>query len=163
MILHSDSLEATHALGRRLGATLAAGDVVALVGPLGSGKTATVRGVAEGAGVADPRDVNSPTFVIVNEYDAAARMPPLRLYHIDAYRLRHAGDLEALGFDEMVADGAVLIEWADRVADLLPPDRLTLVLEPVDEHRRRFHGSAGGPRSRALLDRIGATPAQTGS
>ncbi len=154
MIMESDSLDATHQIGRRLGAVLAVGDVIALVGPLGSGKTTLVRGVAEGAGVADPRDVNSPTFVIANEYEAlqdpSGSAAPLRLFHIDAYRLRHAGDLEALGFDEMLKWGPVLIEWADRVEDLLPPDRLTIALEAVDDHTRRFYCTAGGPRSEAL-------------
>jgi tRNA threonylcarbamoyladenosine biosynthesis protein TsaE len=150
MIIESDSLDATHQIGRRLGAALSTGDVVALVGPLGSGKTALVRGIAEGAGVADPRDVNSPTFVIVNEYET----PSLRLYHVDTYRLRHSGDLEALGFDEMLAQGVLLIEWADRVEDVLPADRLTLNLEPVDDHRRRFDCTAGGPRSASLLSAL---------
>ncbi len=153
--LDSDSLETTHAIGRRLGAALTAGDVVALVGPLGSGKTALVRGIAQGAGVGDPREVNSPTFVIINEYEANPAGPPLRLYHVDTYRLRHAGDLDALGFDEMLAAGAVLIEWADRVEDLLPPDRLTVVLEPVDDNHRRLHCTAGGARSESLLRTLG--------
>jgi tRNA threonylcarbamoyladenosine biosynthesis protein TsaE len=151
MIIDSDSLEMTHAIGRRVGAALATGDVVALVGPLGSGKTALVRGIAEGAGVADPREVNSPTFVIVNEYESGPGRPPLRLYHIDTYRLRHGGDLDALGFDEMLAAGAVLIEWADRVEDLLPRDRLTITLEAIDDHTRRFDCVANGQRSETLL------------
>lgn len=177
MTIDSDSLEMTHDIGRRLGARLAPGDVVALIGPLGAGKTALVRGMAEGAGVADPREVHSPTFVIVNEYDSrppAPSMPlrpaekppappappppaeappgaPLRLYHIDAYRLRNWADLEALGFDEMLAQGATLIEWADRVEPLLPADRLTITIEPIDDTHRRFHCHPGGPRAQALL------------
>lgn len=160
MIIESDSLETTHAIGRRLGAALAVTDVVALIGPLGSGKTALVRGIAQGAGVSDPREVNSPTFVIVNEYEAALAPRPLRLFHIDTYRLRHSGDLDALGFDEMLADGAVLIEWADRVEDLLPPDRLNLTLEPLDDHRRRIHCASGGPRSQDLLRALRSPTAQ---
>lgn len=148
MTIDSDSLEMTHDIGRRLGARLAPGDVVALIGPLGAGKTALVRGMAEGAGVADPREVHSPTFVIVNEYESG---PPLRLYHIDAYRLRNWTDLEALGFDEMLAQGAALIEWADRVEPLLPADRLTITIEPIDDTHRRFHCHPGGPRAQALL------------
>lgn len=152
MICDSNSPEDTQRFGGLLGAALQAGDVVALIGPLGAGKTAMVRGIAQGAGVADPGDVNSPTFVIVNEYESAVGKP--RLYHIDTYRLRHAGDLDALGFDEMLAAGAVLIEWADRVAGLLPPDRLTVSFEVVDACHRRLSVSAGGPRSRSILDAL---------
>jgi tRNA threonylcarbamoyladenosine biosynthesis protein TsaE len=146
----SESLEATHALGARVGRALAVGDVLALVGPLGAGKTTLVKGIAAGAGVADARQVNSPTFVIVNEYDALRT--GVRLYHIDAYRLRGAGDLEALGFDEMAAFGAVLVEWADKVPDALPPDRLTITIAPTGELGRRFELVASGPVSERLLE-----------
>jgi tRNA threonylcarbamoyladenosine biosynthesis protein TsaE len=107
--------------------------------------------VAVGAGVSDPRRVNSPTFVIVNEYEAGPAGSSLRLYHIDAYRLRGGADLEALGFDEMVSLGTVLIEWADRVPEALPADRLTIVIEPLEEHQRRFTCDAGGPAAQELL------------
>ena len=151
-----ENLDATHRFGARLGGALRTGHVVALVGPLGSGKTMLVKGLAAGAGVADPRQVNSPSFVIVNEYAASAAGPFPRIYHIDAYRLRGSGDLEALGFDEMCGAGAVVVEWADRVEDLLPADRLAIVLEPMDEHRRRFHCTATGPASGDLLAALSA-------
>ena len=141
---------ATQDRGRRLGAALRPGDVVALIGPLGSGKTTLVKGVAAGAGVADLRQVNSPTFVIVNEYEGAGS-DPLRIYHIDTYRLRGPDDLEAIGFDEMCRTGAVLVEWADRVADLLPEDRLTIRLAAVDDETRRLDCHAGGPAAGRLL------------
>lgn len=144
-------LSDTEDWGRRLGRRLTAGTVVALIGPLGSGKTTLVKSVAAGAGVADPRVVNSPTFVLVNEYDAVRAGEALRLYHIDVYRLRGSDDLEALGFEEMCERGAVLIEWADRVLDLLPEERLTVRLEPIGEYRRRFGCAAGGPRAGELL------------
>ena len=142
MVIDSQSILDTERFGRRLGAALRAGDLLALVGPLGSGKTTLVRYVAAGAGVADLRQVNSPTFVIVNEYDAATAGGPLRLYHVDAYRLRGGEDLAALGFDEMLARGAVLVEWADRVSDILPSARLTISRDIPRE--RSF-----GPRDRA--------------
>ncbi|HPD28594.1 MAG TPA: tRNA (adenosine(37)-N6)-threonylcarbamoyltransferase complex ATPase subunit type 1 TsaE [Phycisphaerae bacterium] len=146
-------VEATRRLGRRLGSALQAGDLVALIGPLGSGKTTLVKGIAAGAGVADSRQVNSPTFVIVNEYETGLSPAP-RIYHIDAYRLRGGGDLESLGFDEMLSLGAVLIEWADRVQGVLPSSRLEISIEPVDENRRRFLCRAFGSATR-LLDRLG--------
>ncbi|NLX14425.1 MAG: tRNA (adenosine(37)-N6)-threonylcarbamoyltransferase complex ATPase subunit type 1 TsaE [Phycisphaerales bacterium] len=138
--------------GRRLGCRLRTGSVVALIGPLGSGKTTLVKSIAAGAGVADPREVNSPTFVLVNEYEARRSGEVLHLYHIDAYRLRGHDDLEALGFEEMCERGAVLIEWADRVLELLPQDRLTMRLDPIGEYQRRFVCQAGGARADVLLN-----------
>lgn len=149
--IESDSPDNTQALGRRLGSALVRGSVLALEGPLGSGKTTLTKGIAEGAGVLDGRGVNSPTFVIVNEYEALRPDGSLRIYHIDAYRLRGPGDLDALGFDEMCGQGAVIIEWADRVAGLLPPDRLTLALEPTGPSSRRVVCAATGADSRRLL------------
>ena len=154
--LCSDSPEATREIGRLLGVRLACGHVVALVGPLGSGKTTLVKGIADGAGVAEPRQVNSPTFVIVNEYEAGSGSAGLRIYHIDAYRLRSAGDLEALGFDEMCVQGAAVLEWADRVEPLLPADRLSITLASIDDCRRRLTCTAGGPASELLLTRLSA-------
>ena len=151
LTLTSDGVEATLEIGRHLGAGLACGHVIGLVGPLGSGKTTLVKGIAGGANVADLRQVNSPTFVIVNEYDAAPAGQALRIYHVDSYRLRGSYDLEALGFDEMCTQGAVVVEWADRVPELLPADRLTLQIDVVDDCRRLLIASAGGPTSAALL------------
>ena len=151
LTLTSDSLAVTLEIGRHLGASLACGHVIGLVGPLGSGKTTLVKGIAGGANVTDLRQVNSPTFVIVNEYDGAPAGQILRIYHVDTYRLRGSDDLEALGFDEMCTQGAVVVEWADRVPELLPADRLTLQIVVLDDHRRRFIASAGGPTAAALL------------
>ena len=112
----TQSVEQTQALGRRLGELLQPGDVVALVGQLGAGKTYFVKGVAVGLGVVDDRQVNSPTFVLVNEY--AGRVP---VHHLDVYRLGEAEELTALGFDEMCSSGGVVIvEWADRVRAVMP-------------------------------------------
>jgi tRNA threonylcarbamoyl adenosine modification protein YjeE len=149
--LNCESLEATRQLGRRLGAALKPGVVIALFGPLGAGKTTLVRAVTEGAGVTDLRQVNSPTFVIVNEYETAGR---LRIHHVDAYRLRGGGDLEALGFEEMPETGAVLIEWADRVADLLLADHLAVTLTPTGPESRRVRLEAHGATSATLLSSV---------
>lgn len=138
-------LDDTDRLGRAIGAALCVGDIVGLVGPLGSGKTTLVKSIAAGAGVADPQKVNSPTFVIVNEYEADRRPGDFTLFHIDTYRLRGSDDLEAIGFDEMCRSGPVLIEWADRVADLLGDDRLLVTIEPTGESSRRVRLTGAGP------------------
>ncbi len=158
IVLTSDGPEATHRIGRLLGERLSGGHVIALVGPLGSGKTTLVKGIASGARVADLRQVNSPTFVIVNEYDAAPGGCPLHVYHVDTYRLRGSDDLEALGFDEMCSQGAVVVEWADRVLELLPSDRLTVEIHVLDDHHRRLVLSASGPASATLLVGMASPP-----
>src|SRR5713101_2940980 len=104
-------LDATMALGRRLADLLFPGAVVALVGPLGAGKTHLVRAIAEGLGIADSRAVSSPTFVLIQEYNA-----PLPIYHFDAYRLRSPEEFADLGVHEYFeGKGVCLVEWADRV------------------------------------------------
>jgi tRNA threonylcarbamoyladenosine biosynthesis protein TsaE len=110
---------ATAEFGRRFAARLTVGDCVALVGELGAGKTVLVRGIAAGLGVADQRMVSSPTFVLVQEYPG--RVP---VFHVDLYRLADpAAELAALGLEEMLAAGVVLIEWAERAGDALPHRR----------------------------------------
>src|SRR5271167_1039109 len=101
-IVDLTDLAATEAFGRRLGALLFPGAVVALVGPLGAGKTHLVRAIAEGLAIADSRAVSSPTFVLIQEYDA--RLP---IYHFDAYRLRGPAEFVDLGVHEYFAAGGV--------------------------------------------------------
>jgi tRNA threonylcarbamoyladenosine biosynthesis protein TsaE len=140
---------ATTAFGRRLAGLLFPGAVVGLVGPLGAGKTFLARAVAEALG-ADPRAVGSPTFVLVQEY--AARLP---VYHFDAYRLSGPGEFAELGAEEYLSgEGVCLVEWADRVADALPADRLTVTLTAAGEGARRARLEAGGERCRALVERL---------
>ena len=153
----SASVEATQALGERLGRLLRAGDVVALRGELGSGKTTLVQGLARGAGC-EPRAVKSPTFVLVREYPG-----PTPLTHIDAYRLTAAPqaawlDLETLFSPEKVT----LIEWADRFEGLLPEDHLELHLSHVSTNRRRITAAAAAARGAELVAALRAeAPAQT--
>ena len=115
MEIVTKSATATIEFGRRIGEQLRGGEVIALVGPLGSGKTHLIKGIAAGAGAQDEAVVNSPTFVIVNEY--AGR---LEIYHIDAYRLDSVEQFNALGFDDYChRRSVVLIEWADKVAEAI--------------------------------------------
>jgi tRNA threonylcarbamoyladenosine biosynthesis protein TsaE len=137
----------TEAFGRRLGALLFPGAVVALVGQLGAGKTHLTRAVAEGLGVKNPAAVNSPTFVLIQEYPA--RLP---VYHFDAYRLSGPREFAELGVDEYFrGDGVCLVEWADKVAPTLPAEHLRIEIEIVSESARRFALAPSGPRHSLLM------------
>ena len=110
----------TIALGRRIGAALKGGEVIALIGNLGTGKTHLIKGIAHGLGVQEDDLVTSPTFVLVNEY--VAREGAMQVYHIDAYRLDSVAEFEALGVEEYSRpDSVVLVEWADKVMSALTP------------------------------------------
>jgi tRNA threonylcarbamoyladenosine biosynthesis protein TsaE len=155
---HAADLAATAALGRRLAGLLFPGAVVALVGPLGAGKTQLVRAVAEGLGVADGRVVTSPTFVLIQEY--RARMP---VYHFDAYRLRDVQEFFDLGAHEYFeGDGVCLVEWADKVEAALPAEHLRVTIEVTGTDSRRFTIEGLGPRYDEVVGRLhgesGATP-----
>ena len=136
------STEETIALGRRLGRLLSPGQVVALCGPLGAGKTTFIKGVAVGLGLPDAREVKSPTFVLIKEY--AGRVP---IAHVDLYRLERATDAERIGLESYLNDRTVcLIEWADKFPELLPAGYLRVTCEHHAPTERRMtftpHGAA---------------------
>src|SRR5207245_1125034 len=127
-------LDATMAFGRRLAELLFPGAVLALVGPLGAGKTHLVRAISEGLGISDSRVVSSPTFVLIQEYDA--RLP---IYHFDAYRLRTEAEFFDLGAHEYFeGNGVCLVEWADRVEACLPDEYLRITMLPIGDTKRRM-------------------------
>jgi len=151
----SPSPEATHAAAGRLAAVLdAVGLVIGLVGPLGAGKTAFVKGLAQGLGL-DPAQVASPTFVIACEY---ATPRGLRLAHVDCLRVESQAELESAGFLDLLVPGVVLaVEWSDRFPGALPADRLELRLarasDPGAATRRELNAVAFGAVSQAALAR----------
>jgi tRNA threonylcarbamoyladenosine biosynthesis protein TsaE len=139
----------TEALGATLGRLLQPGDVLALVGDLGAGKTCLAKGVARGLGIDEP--VTSPTFILVAEYATAAGFP---LYHADCYRLEQAAaEAQAIGLDELLLDdGVAVVEWAERIEPLLPADHLRITIEVIDDTRRQLTFDSRGPRAAQLLE-----------
>ncbi len=123
----TENPEETQALGEKIGKTLERGDVIALIGDLGTGKTCLTQGIARGVGIASDEVVNSPSYILINEYKG--RIP---IYHIDLYRLEDSAEIAELGLSEyMEGDGICVIEWAERMADALPDTaikiRITLI------------------------------------
>ena len=130
----STSLEQTLAIGEKLVKTLLPGTVVALNGELGAGKTVFTKGIAKGLGIKDYTHVNSPTFVIIREYQGT-----IPLYHFDVYRLNDIEELETIGYEEyFYGDGISVVEWANKIEEVLPDKRIDVYLEHVDEHTRRI-------------------------
>jgi tRNA threonylcarbamoyladenosine biosynthesis protein TsaE len=132
----SSSPGETIEFGRKIGSQLKGGEVIAVCGPLGSGKTHLIKGIAAGAGAKDHKHINSPTFVLVNEY--AGR---LDIYHIDAYRLNSVSEFEMLGFDDFCyPQSVVLIEWADKIESALKAlDYVRIELGHAGRTKRNIH------------------------
>jgi tRNA threonylcarbamoyladenosine biosynthesis protein TsaE len=130
----STSVEQTEAIAGELAATLGGGECIALDGELGAGKTQFVRGLVRALG-GNPRSVSSPTFVLLNVYDSGR----LKVFHLDAYRVRGADDFESIGFSELLDQrDVVVVEWAQRVASLLPSDVIHVRITTVDETTREI-------------------------
>ncbi|HTZ41511.1 MAG TPA: tRNA (adenosine(37)-N6)-threonylcarbamoyltransferase complex ATPase subunit type 1 TsaE [Syntrophales bacterium] len=143
MKLISDSRERTLETGRLIGGILERGDVVALSGELGSGKTCLTQGMAKGLGVADNVPVVSPTFTLINEYPGG-RVP---LFHLDVYRLSGCRDLEDMGYEEyFYGGGTIVIEWAEKIREILPANTLFVSMRYIDENTREM--TVEGPRDK---------------
>ena len=136
--------------GRTIGAALRGGEVLELIGDVGTGKTTLTKGLAEGLAISEP--VQSPTFTILRVY--AAR-DGLHLHHYDFYRLGEAG-IMAEDVNEVMHDPAAVtvIEWSGAVSDVLPTDRLQISIQATDENERNVTVNAGGERSQALLEAV---------
>jgi tRNA threonylcarbamoyladenosine biosynthesis protein TsaE len=144
--LVSTSQKHTDRLGQVIGRVLRGGETIALYGPLGAGKTAFVRGIAEGLG-ASPAAISSPTFVVIHEYQG--RLP---LAHVDLYRIRTPRELESTGLIEYFSGQTVTaIEWADKGLAALPQDRIEIMLNHRAARSRTIQLSATGPKSEEVL------------
>ncbi len=142
----SETLE----LGKRIGIQLIEGDVIALVGELGSGKTWLAKGLALGVGVNPDTVITSPSFSLVNEYEG--RYP---FYHIDLYRLEGIADLQSAGIDHYLNErGVVAIEWADRWPEILPVQRIWVKLVIMNENQREIILSGKHPHAEGIITSI---------
>ena len=145
----SDSVDATIEFGAKLAALLGPTDVVALSGDLGAGKTHLSKGIGSGLG-ADPDLINSPTFVLLQQY--AGTIP---IYHFDTYRLSDAAEFEDLGGIELLEhDGVCLIEWPERIDELLPERTIHLKIEATSEEQRSITIRSAGARAKELIDAL---------
>ena len=128
------AVEETYKIGELLGALVNSGDIICLIGDLGTGKTHLTKGIAKGLGIED--HITSPTFTIVNEYTGR-----FKLNHFDVYRVNDPDEIEAIGFDEYIFSDAVsIIEWANYIEELIPEGNLTITIEKLpnlsDNHRK---------------------------
>lgn len=150
LILTAATAPELQALGERLGRALAAGDVLALVGPLGAGKTTLVQGIARGLDVPPERHVASPTFALVNEHPG--RVP---LVHADLYRISDPRELDELGLVDAYDRAVVAIEWLDRFPEAAPAERLTIEIAIRTDGARVLTLRSVGARAAALAAGLG--------
>ncbi len=146
--IETGEVEQTIELGNLIGSLLKAGDVVALMGQLGAGKTYLTKGIAEGQGVKDRKEVTSPSYVLIKQY--MGRIP---IYHFDAYRVKSPGemyDIDCVGF--FWGEGISIIEWADKVMECLPDDFIKITIETVGETSRDIHISYQGEKYRNFME-----------
>lgn len=150
LTLQSDSDQETIEIGKHLGALLMAGDIIALVGELGSGKTWFTKGLALGLGVDGKTVVTSPSFALVNEYDGK-----YTLFHIDVYRLEDLSEFISAGLEEyLYSDDVVAMEWADRWPEILPEQALKVQFTIIDDQRRRIVFSGHHSRAVELMAKL---------
>jgi tRNA threonylcarbamoyladenosine biosynthesis protein TsaE len=139
----------TRRIGMRLGELLLPADLICLNGELGAGKTTLVQGIAKGWGTSDI--ATSPTFVLVNNYH---RPDGMEMNHLDAYRLENALEAEDLDLERMIAEGPLMVEWADRIKAALPEECLTISMTWISDEHRRLVFSFAGKRYGQLLDTL---------
>jgi tRNA threonylcarbamoyladenosine biosynthesis protein TsaE len=144
----SKSADRTREIASLIGGKLRKGDILALSGELGSGKTCFTGGLARGLDVSEKYQITSPTFTLINEYPGRCK-----LYHFDVYRLNGYSDFEDLGYEEYFSgDGIVVIEWAEKIVQILPNDTIFISFEYLDENRRKIIMKGSKSRLKELID-----------
>jgi tRNA threonylcarbamoyladenosine biosynthesis protein TsaE len=150
VVIQTQSGKETIQFGKQIGKRLQSGDVVALIGELGAGKTHLIKGLAQGIGVERPNYITSPSFTLIHEYEG--RIP---FYHIDLYRLATEEEGEALGLEEYLGGkGVTAIEWADKIPSLLPKELLRVHLRYLEIHTRSIHILGKGTRYEDLVKKL---------
>lgn len=153
LVSHSEA--ETIALGQRLGALLRPGDVVLLYAPLGAGKTQLAKGIAAAFGV-DQAEVSSPTFVLINAYEADRARRRMPIYHVDLYRIETPEELATVGLDDVIdGDGVAIVEWAERAEGFLPRAGVAIEIEHLGPTARRFRFTGHGARGREIMAQLG--------
>jgi tRNA threonylcarbamoyladenosine biosynthesis protein TsaE len=143
--------EETFLIGKIIGRNLIEKDVVALVGDLGAGKTCLTQGIARGLGVPDEYQITSPSFTLINEYQGR-----MMLYHFDLYRLSRASEMDDMGYEEyLFGKGVSVIEWADKVKDILPDETLFIMINYADENARNIIISGQKKKIAIILKHLG--------
>ncbi|MDP2972867.1 MAG: tRNA (adenosine(37)-N6)-threonylcarbamoyltransferase complex ATPase subunit type 1 TsaE [Deltaproteobacteria bacterium] len=147
VVFNSKSPSETIRIGKTIGSSLQAGDVVALMGELGAGKTQFIKGLAQGVGVGKSVYVSSPSFTLINEYKGE-----IPFYHIDLYRLEEEKEAEELGLEEYFhGEGITEIDWADRIPSLLPGELLRVNIHYTGKQTRSIELVAKGKRYEELI------------
>ena len=150
MTITTESDQDSIRVGQEIGRVLLEGDIVGLVGELGSGKTWLTKGIAMGLGVNPKTVVTSPSFTLVNQYQGRAT-----LFHMDVYRLGSLDEALSAGIEETIySGGVVILEWADRWPEILPEQALVVKLLILDDHRRTIILSGRHARSIGILDNL---------
>jgi tRNA threonylcarbamoyladenosine biosynthesis protein TsaE len=148
VVIQTKSASETIRIGRSIGGRLLPGDVVALVGELGAGKTQFIKGLAAGAGIGNPTYISSPSFTLINEYPGK-----VTFYHIDLFRLGKEEEAEELGLEDYFqGEGITAIEWAEKIPSLLPKELLLIRIAYTGRNTRRLEVSGKGDRYHKLVE-----------
>ena len=150
MVFQTQSTSETIRIGKGIGSFLRSGDVVALAGDLGTGKTQFIKGLAAGMGVGKPTYISSPSFTLINEYPGK-----VAFYHIDLFRLRSEKEAEELGLEEYFqSEGVTAIEWADKISSLLPKETLWVHIQYTGKNTRSIEMIPKGKRYKELIKKF---------